>query len=167
MFRELGGFDPTFVFDYEDTDLCWRAWRRGWRTVYTPEAIARHHVGASFAAHPHQALRRLYSGRKNRQRFVWKTMDADVAILDFLVGCPAAAAKWFLRHRRAEAMAWFRATISNLSEIQAIAQERRDLRLHSKISNHTLLRYFIALGAASDPLHNNVPNELDRDVCRR
>jgi GT2 family glycosyltransferase len=42
MFDELGGFDDRFPADWEDTDLCWRAWLRGWRTVYIPQAVCWH-----------------------------------------------------------------------------------------------------------------------------
>ncbi len=36
MFLELGGFDETFFMEWEDLDLCWRAWFRGWASVYVP-----------------------------------------------------------------------------------------------------------------------------------
>ena len=32
LFLELGGFDETFFMEWEDLDLCWRAWLRGWPT---------------------------------------------------------------------------------------------------------------------------------------
>lgn len=37
-FRELGGFDETFIVCGSDVDLCLRAHRRGWRNLYIPEA---------------------------------------------------------------------------------------------------------------------------------
>jgi GT2 family glycosyltransferase len=45
MLVELGGFDESFFMDFEDIDLCWRAWLRGWSSVYVPEAWLRHKVG--------------------------------------------------------------------------------------------------------------------------
>jgi GT2 family glycosyltransferase len=30
MFVELGGFDESFFMEWEDLDLCWRAWLRDW-----------------------------------------------------------------------------------------------------------------------------------------
>ena len=44
-FLELGGFDETFFMEWEDLDLCWRAWLRGWGSVYVPDARLRHRVG--------------------------------------------------------------------------------------------------------------------------
>ena len=36
-FVELGGFNRLFAPAYcEDVDLCFRAWRQGWRCIYDP-----------------------------------------------------------------------------------------------------------------------------------
>jgi glycosyltransferase involved in cell wall biosynthesis len=40
---KLGGLDPKFPMAYEDFDLCFRAWKRGLRTIYTGAACAIHH----------------------------------------------------------------------------------------------------------------------------
>jgi GT2 family glycosyltransferase len=47
MFEQLGGFDARLPVGWEDTEICWRAWLRGWRTVLVPEATCWHRVGAS------------------------------------------------------------------------------------------------------------------------
>lgn len=48
MFMELGGFDPLYHPAYcEDTDLSYRAWRRGWRIVYEPGSTIYHRIGAT------------------------------------------------------------------------------------------------------------------------
>ena len=41
-FMSLGGFDEDFSIYWEDTDLCYRAWKRGWRTVYEPRSTIYH-----------------------------------------------------------------------------------------------------------------------------
>jgi GT2 family glycosyltransferase len=40
--NELGGFDDLFFAYYEDADLSIRAWQRGLRVVYVPEAVILH-----------------------------------------------------------------------------------------------------------------------------
>jgi GT2 family glycosyltransferase len=49
--RELGGFDERFKpAYYEETDYCMRLWRRGYRVVYEPQAVALHYEFASSAS---------------------------------------------------------------------------------------------------------------------
>jgi N-acetylglucosaminyl-diphospho-decaprenol L-rhamnosyltransferase len=43
---QVGGFDPTFFMYYEETDLCVRLTRAGWRNYYVPAARVMH-VGAA------------------------------------------------------------------------------------------------------------------------
>ena len=51
-FVELGGFNPLFVPAYcEDVDLCFRAWRRGWRCIYEPDSIVWHRHQATWSGH--------------------------------------------------------------------------------------------------------------------
>jgi GT2 family glycosyltransferase len=74
MFTELGGFDETFFLDAEDLDLCWRAWLRGWSSVYVPEARLRHRVGGAMTAAVE--VPRLVSAHHNMLRFALKCLPA-------------------------------------------------------------------------------------------
>jgi GT2 family glycosyltransferase len=44
---DVGTFDERFFLYYEDTDLSWRGQLRGWRYVYEPTALVRHHHAQS------------------------------------------------------------------------------------------------------------------------
>lgn len=44
---DIGLFDERLFLYYEDTDLAWRARLRGWRHVYAPSALVRHHHAQS------------------------------------------------------------------------------------------------------------------------
>ena len=47
-FIQLGGFESIFKpFYHEDTDLCYRAWRRGWTVVVEPRSVVYHETGAT------------------------------------------------------------------------------------------------------------------------
>jgi GT2 family glycosyltransferase len=49
-FIDLGGFNRLFAPAYcEDVDLCFRAWRRGWRCIYEPESIVWHRHQATWS----------------------------------------------------------------------------------------------------------------------
>jgi N-acetylglucosaminyl-diphospho-decaprenol L-rhamnosyltransferase len=45
--EELGGFDEQIFMYWEDTDLCWRAWLRGWRVLRDRRAVVYHTRGGS------------------------------------------------------------------------------------------------------------------------
>ena len=50
-FLELGGFNPLFRPAYgEDLDLCFRAWRRGWRCLFEPKSVTLHRESASWGS---------------------------------------------------------------------------------------------------------------------
>ena len=75
---ELGGFDETMFLDFEDIDLCWRAWSRGWSSIHVPEATVRHRVG--IATREAGALRRrVGDSHHNLVRFALKCFPAGDA----------------------------------------------------------------------------------------
>ncbi|HUP32020.1 MAG TPA: glycosyltransferase family 2 protein [Gaiellaceae bacterium] len=78
LLLELGGFDETFFIDFEDLDLCWRAWLRGWESVYVPAARLRHRVGMSATATV--SPRRLRSSHHNLVRFALKCLPPRQAL---------------------------------------------------------------------------------------
>lgn len=47
LFDSLGGWDQNYPMGFEDVDLCFRAWARGWPTLYVPSAVCWHRVGAA------------------------------------------------------------------------------------------------------------------------
>jgi glycosyltransferase involved in cell wall biosynthesis len=65
LFLAAGGFDPDFVFDYEDLDLAWRLAEQGMRLVYEPGAVVEH-------LHPYDwaAVQRRYGSRAGAERLM-------------------------------------------------------------------------------------------------
>ncbi len=47
LFRKIGGFDERFFLFFEDTDICFRLKKAGYRIAYFPEAIFYHKLGSS------------------------------------------------------------------------------------------------------------------------
>jgi GT2 family glycosyltransferase len=45
--EDVGLFDEIFFLYYEDVDLSWRGRARGWRFIYAPRAVMRHHHATS------------------------------------------------------------------------------------------------------------------------
>lgn len=75
-FLELGGFDDLFLpFFAEETDLCYRAWKRGYRILYQPAAVVTHHHEESGTIKNNFSRQaRTLQFKKNRLLFVWKNI---------------------------------------------------------------------------------------------
>lgn len=72
--RELvtkdGIYDPTYVINYEDTDLSFRAVKEGFRVVYTPKVITYHRIPMSEEGSGKRVLSRGYWIGRNRVIFM-------------------------------------------------------------------------------------------------
>lgn len=80
MFEAVGGWDPKYPVGWEDVDLCWRAWARGWGCVYVPNAVSWHRVGASSLT-SEGAGARLRGALYGRLRFALKNLPLAKAAL--------------------------------------------------------------------------------------
>ncbi len=63
MLDQIGGFDEDFFAYGDDAELGLRARIAGWKCVYTPEAVVRHHRGATLGK---DSVRRLELIERNR-----------------------------------------------------------------------------------------------------
>ncbi|MDQ6775805.1 MAG: glycosyltransferase [Actinomycetota bacterium] len=70
LFLDAGGFDPEFVFDYEDLDLGWRLDQLGMRLLYEPGAVALH-----LHRHDWPSLERRYRSRATGERLMRSKHD--------------------------------------------------------------------------------------------
>jgi len=69
--KAIGGFDADFFGYMEETDFCLRAFLRGWRCVYAPDAVVYHMDGFSFKKN---SGRRFYLRERNRIWFLYKNI---------------------------------------------------------------------------------------------
>ena len=126
---ELGGFDETMFLDFEDIDLCWRAWSRGWSSIHVPEAIVRHRVGTATRGSG-QLRRRVRDSHHNLVRFALKcfpAQDAARVVLGELLRLP--------RHPSLVGPALARIAL----ELPEILGERRAVR-----PSRSLMRWMLA-----------------------
>jgi hypothetical protein len=69
-FLALGGFDSAFApFYWEDADLGYRAWKRGYRILYDATRALRHDHQGTIGHIGRRRVRRVF--QRNRRRFVW------------------------------------------------------------------------------------------------
>jgi len=87
-FLLLGGFDDLYrPFYWEDIDLCYRAWRRGWSVLLHPESRVQHAgQGTIGRFYTRGTIQSIYW--KNRFLFVWKNVRDVAFIAEHLVCLP-------------------------------------------------------------------------------
>jgi len=95
-FLELGGFDELLKpFYLEDTDLGYRAWKRGWRVLYQPASHVWHeHRGTIGKTFSRSYIENVI--RRNFVLFAWKNIHEPARLAGhFLHGWTGALASWF------------------------------------------------------------------------
>ncbi len=86
-FLELGGFDDLYLpGTVEDSDLCFRAWKRGWRCYYEPTSRLYHKGQATFGA-TFGRTRLKAINQRNVHLFIWKNLSGGY-FLRYLLWLP-------------------------------------------------------------------------------
>ncbi len=99
-FVALGGFDPLYrPAYYEDTDLSYRAWMRGWRTVFEPASVIYHRESATLRD-PSRETRFLTLLARNHVLFTIKNVGGWGFLLAFLCLAPVRVISSALRGDR-------------------------------------------------------------------
>lgn len=87
-FLELGGYDDLYLPGrLEDSDLCFRAWKKGWTLLYEPASVVYHKGGVSF----HKRFGEwgtLRINHRNSFLFVWKNITDPLFLLSHLIFLP-------------------------------------------------------------------------------
>jgi GT2 family glycosyltransferase len=92
-FLELGGFRDIYnPFLWEDMDICYRAWKRGWRSFYSTKSLVVHDHGQTInKTFAKSAVSGIHW--RNRFLFIWANMGGVylarnfVMLPIFLAGC--------------------------------------------------------------------------------
>ena len=77
VFDELGGFDEAFFASHEDVDLSYRARLRGYRCLYVPDAIVRHHGSATLGTISKRAV---FHGQRNLEWVFLKNTPGSLLV---------------------------------------------------------------------------------------
>lgn len=100
MLDQIGGFDEDFFAYADDAELGLRARIAGWRCLYVPQAVVRHHRGATLGV---RSSRRLELIERNRVLLAAKLFPWSLLWLNglyFLIR--VAAGFWAALHNRGE-----------------------------------------------------------------
>lgn len=79
-FRALGGYAEIYTpYLFEDVDISYRAWKRGWRSIYEPGATVYHYSSATIGKTKKRQKRTIYF--RNRFLFHWINLTDPSFIL--------------------------------------------------------------------------------------
>lgn len=117
---ELGGMDLLFKpFYWEDTDMGYRAWKRGWQVLWGPDCQCVHDHQKSVIASNFTKEFVMNTAQRNQFLFIWKNISDPGFMLSHILKMPYFLAKYplpvlkalmllpmALSHRRAEESHW-------------------------------------------------------------
>jgi hypothetical protein len=112
------GFFPIY---YEETDLCFRARKAGYKVIYVPKAVVIHLESATTVQGSYNYF--LFFHR-NRLRFVLKHFSAKEILEDFFPAEMTRFASLSLRKERLALIKAYKETLSRLPSILAVRMER-------------------------------------------
>jgi len=123
-FLKLGGFDTIFKpFYWEDVDLSYRAWKRGWYSIYEPKSVVYHNHSST--------IRNFYSedyikyiSQRNRILFYWKNITDSGLMLRHILWLPW----WMGQNILREGIGWIKSFNAALSLLGSIKMRRRKER---------------------------------------
>lgn len=92
MLEALGGFDEAYSpFYWEDVDLCYRAWKRGWKSLYQPKSAVIHKHSASISK-----IKASYTDRikaRNSLFFIWRNIEDKKILSNHKMWLPLVLSK--------------------------------------------------------------------------
>ena len=88
MLDEIGLFDEGFFMYCEDVDICYRAQKKGWKSVYYPFAEIVHYIGS---VKKRISIKLIIFHHKSMYRFYKKHYSKDSIFLDFMTACGITA----------------------------------------------------------------------------
>jgi len=134
-FFELGGFDEVYTpYSWEDLDLAYRAWKRGYKIIYEPKAVCYHKREAT--------TKSLFSNFffitliwRNKFLFIWKNITYMPFILDHIIHLPWKLIKFLFNGRWRYVCGFFRA----IPHIPIIYKKRRAEKKKEMITDNEVL----------------------------
>lgn len=86
---ELGGMDLLYKpFYWEDTDMGYRAWKRGWQVLWAPECHVVHDHQKSVIASNFTKEFVMNTAQRNQFLFIWKNISDPIFLLNHLIRLP-------------------------------------------------------------------------------
>lgn len=137
-FKALDGFDTLYApFYWEDIDLSYRAYKRGWKVLFDPAILVEHHhestIGKYFAKKTISTI-----AFRNQFIFIWKNITDGKLLLFHMLFLPILLMR--LLFGQSELLFSFFHAIGKLHHI---IKKRNDEIAKQKVSDKEVLQFFI------------------------
>lgn len=137
-FAELGGFDEMFSpFYYEDVDLSYRAWKRGWKIIYESRCLAYHKGGTTISKLYKQSFIDTV-GERNKYFLVWKNITDRKFILQHFIFIPIRIVISLIRGK----FVYIAGFIKAAKQIKEIIRKRKLERRFLKVNDAEIFGIF-------------------------
>lgn len=137
-FMELRGFDTLYApMGWEDTDLCTRAWKRGWPSLYEPKSVIHHKSSASISK-AYAREERAALGFRNAFLWYYANFSSLKLRLRFILLLPLTLLLFKLTGRKAQLRGFW----MSLGRLEAALKRRSDDEAHDVTPEEWLLETF-------------------------
>jgi GT2 family glycosyltransferase len=133
-FRALGGYAEIFTpYLFEDVDISYRAWKRGWKSLYQPGSAVYHYSSATIGKTKKRHKRTIYF--RNRFLFHWINLSDPAALFRHCLAIGLRLSVSFLWLD----FSYYRAFFGALGRWRAVLAMRRLERPHRSLSDAQVL----------------------------
>jgi len=143
-FVQLGGYDELFYpAYYEDSDISWRAWDRGWPSLFEPKATLLHKNHATLDIILKSDVNRKILLKSNQLVFMWRHMNGNKFWVRHICLFVPRLMLWDYKNGK---FIWTRAAIKAMSKINDIIKRKLhnpQKRTAEEIINDTKVIYII------------------------
>lgn len=159
-FLELGGFEPLLSpFYWEDVELSYRAWKRGYSIVYEPRSVVRHLVSSTIGKLNRRKVRTIE--QRNRLVYHWIDLHDRPMLFSHAVWVLLLAVTAPLRLKPE----FVSSCVAALKLLPQIRERRREERLKARRTDREVLSVFSRLVRRPDLLvydhYAELPSEHD------
>ena len=144
-FREIGGFEPLLSpFYWEDVELSYRAWKRGFTVVYEPRSTTRHSLSSTIGKLKRSSVRMVE--QRNRLVYHWIHLHDRGLMASHLAWLLLLAITAPIRLNPG----FIASTIAALRRLPAIRKRRLEERNSAKRTDREVFRIFELLSLRED-----------------
>jgi GT2 family glycosyltransferase len=161
-FIAIGGFDELMSpFYWEDVELSYRAWKRGYSIVYEPLAVARHRVSSTIRSLNRHKVQRISD--RNRLIYHWIHLHDRGYLLSHVVWVALLAVTSPLRLRPRFVLS----VLDALRMLPEIRVRREKERGSARRTDREIFALFLSLSGRPDLLVYDRSEDLPRTVETR